>query len=149
MQQHSCALKQQRIVGRKSHLFWAVAILLLSGCGASWAGAWDGTADLGPVSAYALTLSLSADQSTATWAAPGDAPQQLKICKRQVKGAQLTLDIDIGRPDCTQGKGAKPLQLRGRVGARVIHGSIYQNRERVGFFRAFRSPPKKQDITSG
>ena len=112
---------------------------LLSGCGASWAGSWNGTADIGPVAAHPLTLVLSESGSTAQLASDGGEGQVLTICSKKVEAPKITLEIDTGRPDCTPGQGAKRLRLEGMIGAEVIHGDIYEGHERVGFFRAFRA----------
>ena len=154
MQQGSQALKRDGLnrLRLKAAALIGLGALCLSGCAAAWSGAWSGTADLGPVEARTLTLHLlDGEPATAgasalgsvRWAAAGGAAHTFQVCKRQVVGPKITLEIDTAHPDCSAGADAKPLRLEGTIGAGVIHGDLFRGQERVGFFRAFRENAAK------
>jgi len=141
MQQPSRALKRFHSVIIRPQ--WAVAVVAvaigLSGCGASWTGTWGGVADLGPVDAHELTLTLSDKDSTVTLKDANGDTKTLQVCARSVENRKITLVVDMSRPDCSTGANAKRLRLDGLIGAGVIHGDMYRGQQRVGFFRAFRA----------
>ncbi len=158
MQQRLRTLKADRIArprGLRRPVAAAVVVALAgalaAGCSPSWVGSWAGTADLGPVNAYTIELSLAdADGvSGAVVTAPDGRVQRHKLCSQSVQGRQITFEIDTGRSDCSAGPGAERLRFEGAVGARLIHGIIYRGKERVGFFRAFPKRPPEPEVQAG
>ena len=153
MQERSVALKRTLHSCADAIRVAALVVVLagvgsFSGCGAAWSGAWTGTADIGPVDAHALTLILSEAAGTVQLAQAGGDSPTLTVCTKQIEGTKITLEIDTGRPDCSPGSGARRLRLEGMIGARVIHGDIYQGHERIGFFRAFRAADDGESLAS-
>ncbi len=124
------------------------------GCSSPLAGGWQGTADLGPVAAYEVTLQLNEDASAGTLAIreTGKAFEKFTLCSIEVTERAMALTYDANRPNCDE-KGADPSDRRtllGTVGEGVVFGEIFaagttagadgKSPPRLGFFRAFRQP---------
>ena len=108
------------------------------------AGTWDGTADVGPIDALALTVELPEEglEGAISIFEPG-GKVSYQICKASLQGDQFILHWDAGWKDCKQHKDRKsePGKLVGTAGEVALFGEIFKGESRVGFFRAFRKPP--------
>ena len=108
------------------------------------AGTWDGTADVGPIDAFALTVELPEEglEGAISIFEPG-GKVSYQICKASQVGDHFVLHWDAGWKDCKQNKKTKsePGRLVGTAGESALFGEIFKGDSRVGFFRAFRKPP--------
>ena len=122
------------------------ATTLLTGCGAPTAGMWQGTADLGPIDAFALVVMLPEEGFEGeVELAFRDGPARFSVCKGRARNGNFELEIDWSHRDCKLPNGAAPDRrlLRGTVGEGVIAGTILRPNangkpEQLGFFRAYR-----------
>lgn len=138
-----------------SRSIWtALFATILAGCSSPLAGGWQGTADLGPVAAYDVTLQLNEEATAGTIAIreAGKAFEKFTLCSVEVTERAMALEYDANRPNCDV-KGADPSDRRtlvGTVGEGVVFGEILaagsepsadgKPGQRLGFFRAFREP---------
>ncbi len=124
-------------------------LLTLSACGSHLQGAWDGTADIGPIDAFPLTVMMPAEglEGDITIAKP-DGKMTYHVCKASQQGDQFTLHWDAGWNDCKKHKdrASAPGRLVGVAGEGALFGEVFKGKKRVGFFRAFRRPPIKPEM---
>jgi hypothetical protein len=128
----------------------ATAILLLTlpltlcACGSHLAGVWDGTADIGPIDAFALTVEFPQEGLEGDIAIVETGGKvTYHVCKSSQQGDRFVLHWDAAWNDCKERKDRKsdPGRLVGVAGEGAIFGEVFKGARRVGFFRAFRRPP--------
>jgi len=109
----------------------------LAACGSPLAGAWRGTADIGPVRAQPLVLTVAADGLSGTLhlTDPGK-PETFVLCRLSRQGRAFEAEYDAARPDCAGTPGERRV-LKGTVGEGVVWGELWRGSENLGFFRGF------------
>lgn len=140
-------------MSRSLRTVW-LGCLGLAACTSPAAGQWRGTADLGPVAAYAMELKFAEDGSSGSIVVhePGKpfTDQHFQLCSVQLDDRAITMVYDAARPDCaSQGAASDRRTLRGTVGEDVVFGEMFRGEgarvddntaEKLGFFRTFRIP---------
>jgi len=119
------------------------AAAVLAACGSPLAGRWVGTADLGPIAAYDIEISIPDGDGDGTVALrEPDMPEKFRICQLVRRARSVEIVYDAGRPDC-DGVGPTPSDrrtLKGEVGEGVLTGEVWRAGVKTGFFRAFLRP---------
>lgn len=109
------------------------------GCTAALAGRWQGTADVGPITAYDLRIEVAGDGKTGRIALQDGSQGAHDLCRIEVRGRDVDLEYDLAQPTCSQdaGKPSDRRQLRGTIGEGLVFGELLRGSERIGFFRAY------------
>ena len=115
-------------------------VALVAACSSPLAGAWQGTADLGPLRAQTLTLTVAQDGLTGKirLVDPGK-PEDFSLCRIARQGRSFEIEYDAARPGC-DGNAGSPTErrvLKGTVGEGVAWGDVWRGTEKLGFFRGF------------
>ena len=123
--------------------FWLSSLVVLGsasvGCTAALAGRWQGTADVGPITAYDLRIEVAGDGKSGRIALLDGSPGAHDLCRIDVRGRDVDLEYDLAQPTCSQesGKPSDRRQLRGTIGEGLVFGELLRGAERIGFFRAY------------
>lgn len=115
-------------------------LLVCGACGSPLAGAWRGTADLGPVRAQALVLTVAEDgQSGKLHLADPGKPEDFVLCRLSRTERTFEAEYDAARPGCdgNAGSPSERRMLKGTVGEGVVWGELWRGNEKLGFFRGF------------
>lgn len=130
----------------------SLGFLLLVGCGSPFAGGWDGTMDVGPILAHSITVKMPPEglEGDLTVQTP-DGERAYRICKGTLTGDKFELSFDRLNADCVAEKDAKTDVhiLRGTLGEGVFFGEVFRGERKIGFFRAFRTPPPAPAVVQG
>ncbi len=115
-------------------------LVACAGCASPLVGAWRGTADLGPVRAQTLVLTVGADGLTGKVHLddPGK-PEDFVLCRLSRQGRVFEAEYDAARPGCDGNPGSPTERrlLKGTVGEGVVWGEVWRGGEKLGFFRGF------------
>ena len=121
-----------------------LCVLVLAACSSPAAGGWRGTADIGPIAAYEMSLRFSDNggkgQVMIREPTNPSSGQWFTLCSLQIDRRVWVATYDPGSVEC-QGPAGDRRELRGVVGEGVAWGEVWQAGNKTGFFRAFRVPP--------
>lgn len=126
----------------KRFFSWSTFIVLAgssAGCTAALAGRWQGTADVGPITAFDLRIEVAGDGKSGRIAVQDGSAGAHDLCRIQVSGRDVDLEYDLAQPTCAleAGKPSDRRRLRGTIGEGLVFGELLRGNERIGFFRAY------------